>query len=103
MIDCLQILVATFYVAVLVPYNAAFGRGTEASSPSVPDVVVEMLFIIGKSISLSFEEMLTVTKSRLLLGAIMSKINELSRTGIWKELQRLLKLSTKKLGLVYLS
>ncbi|XP_021960719.1 potassium voltage-gated channel subfamily H member 8 [Folsomia candida] len=40
------ILVATFYVAVLVPYNAAFGGRNETSYPSVPDVVVEMLFII---------------------------------------------------------
>ncbi|OXA43454.1 Potassium voltage-gated channel subfamily H member 8 [Folsomia candida] len=35
------ILVATFYVAVLVPYNAAFGGRNESSVPSVPDVVVE--------------------------------------------------------------
>lgn len=42
------ILVATFYVAVLVPYNAAFGGRNETSYPSVPDVVVEMLFIIGE-------------------------------------------------------
>jgi potassium voltage-gated channel Eag-related subfamily H protein 8 len=42
------ILVATFYVAVVVPYNAAFGKRTETSFPSVPDVVVEMLFIIGE-------------------------------------------------------
>ncbi|XP_021963414.1 potassium voltage-gated channel subfamily H member 8 isoform X2 [Folsomia candida] len=40
------ILVATFYVAVLVPYNAAFGGRNESSVPSVPDVVVEVLFII---------------------------------------------------------
>lgn len=41
------ILVSTFYVAFVVPYNAAFvntdGRATMAS-----DVVVEALFIVGK-------------------------------------------------------
>lgn len=40
------ILVSTFYVAFVVPYNAAFvqdGRITMAS-----DVVVEALFIVGK-------------------------------------------------------
>jgi potassium voltage-gated channel Eag-related subfamily H protein 8 len=40
------ILVATFYVAVVVPYNAAFENDDRSSFPS--DVVVELLFIIGE-------------------------------------------------------
>lgn len=39
------ILVATFYVAVLVPYNAAFVRTNRLTMPS--DVMVEALFIVG--------------------------------------------------------
>lgn len=44
------ILVATIYVAIMVPYNAAFRTRTvhSDSQPPVPDVVVEMLFIIGE-------------------------------------------------------
>lgn len=39
------ILVATFYVAVAVPYNAAFVRTNRLTMPS--DVMVEALFIVG--------------------------------------------------------
>lgn len=40
------ILIATFYVAVVVPYNASFvDRGPRISVTS--DVVVEALFIVG--------------------------------------------------------
>lgn len=40
------ILIATFYVAVVVPYNASF-NAKERISP-VMDVVVEVFFIFGK-------------------------------------------------------
>lgn len=40
------ILVATFYVAVAVPYNAAFAKTDRLTMAS--DVIVEALFIIGK-------------------------------------------------------
>jgi potassium voltage-gated channel Eag-related subfamily H protein 8 len=40
------ILIATFYVAVVVPYNAGFVNTDRPSM--VSDVVVEALFIIGK-------------------------------------------------------
>lgn len=40
------ILIATFYVAIVVPYNASF---VNADKPSmVSDVVVEALFIVGE-------------------------------------------------------
>lgn len=39
------ILVATFYVAVAVPYNAAFVRTNRMTMPS--DIMVEALFIVG--------------------------------------------------------
>lgn len=39
------ILVATFYVAVAVPYNAAFVKTNRLTMPS--DVMVEALFIVG--------------------------------------------------------
>lgn len=51
------ILLATFYVAVTVPYNVCFtvvGGRDEGSStaprspPSVSDILVEILFILGK-------------------------------------------------------
>lgn len=46
------ILLATFYVAVTVPYNVSFtpydDTVTAARSTIVSDIVVEMLFIIGK-------------------------------------------------------
>lgn len=41
------ILVATFYVAVAVPYNAAFVKADRMTT--VSDVTVEALFIVGKS------------------------------------------------------
>lgn len=40
------ILVATFYVAVAVPYNAAFAKTDRLTMAS--DVTVEALFIVGK-------------------------------------------------------
>lgn len=40
------ILVATFYVAVAVPYNAAFSKTDRLTMAS--DVIVEALFIVGK-------------------------------------------------------
>lgn len=48
------ILLATFYVAVTVPYNVCF-TGTEESlsaarSTIVSDIAVEMLFILGRSV-----------------------------------------------------
>lgn len=42
------ILVATFYVAIIVPYNAAFVKSDRLTMPS--DVTVEAMFIIGKQI-----------------------------------------------------
>lgn len=39
------ILVATFYVAVAVPYNAAFANSARLTV--VSDVAVEILFIVG--------------------------------------------------------
>lgn len=48
------ILLATFYVAVTVPYNVCFsgGRdegGASRSPPSVSDILVEILFILGEN------------------------------------------------------
>jgi potassium voltage-gated channel Eag-related subfamily H protein 8 len=40
------ILIATFYVAIVVPYNASFVNQDRPSM--VSDVVVEALFIIGE-------------------------------------------------------
>lgn len=44
-----MILVATFYVAVAVPYNAAFVKTDRLTMAS--DVIVEALFIVGKSLA----------------------------------------------------
>lgn len=41
------ILIATFYVAIVVPYNASFVNTDRISM--VSDVVVEALFIVGES------------------------------------------------------
>lgn len=51
------ILLATFYVAVTVPYNVCFtavevredGGSGARNPPSVSDILVEILFIIGKA------------------------------------------------------
>lgn len=51
------ILLATFYVAVTVPYNVCFtaveiredGASAARNPPSVSDILVEILFIIGKA------------------------------------------------------
>lgn len=50
------ILLATFYVAITVPYNVCFtaveiredGGSSARNPPSVSDILVEILFIIGK-------------------------------------------------------
>ena len=50
------ILLATFYVAVTVPYNVCFtvvggrdeGSSAPRSPPSVSDILVEILFMLGK-------------------------------------------------------
>jgi potassium voltage-gated channel Eag-related subfamily H protein 8 len=42
------ILVSTFYVAFVVPFNAAFEQKQEARLTMVSDVVVEALFIVGE-------------------------------------------------------
>lgn len=65
------ILLATFYVAVTVPYNVCFtvvGRRDEGSSaprnpPSVSDILVEILFISGESASFL---LITVTMKDIL-------------------------------------
>lgn len=51
------ILLATFYVAITVPYNVCFtaveiredGASAARNPPSVSDILVEILFIIGTS------------------------------------------------------
>lgn len=51
------ILLATFYVAITVPYNVCFtaveiredGGSSARNPPSVSDILVEILFIIGKA------------------------------------------------------
>lgn len=43
------ILIATFYVAVVVPYNASFVDNDGERPSVVVDVIVEALFFIGKS------------------------------------------------------
>lgn len=55
------ILLATFYVAVTVPYNVCFtvvgGRdeaSTPRSPPSVSDILVEILFMLGKAQTVVF-------------------------------------------------
>jgi potassium voltage-gated channel Eag-related subfamily H protein 8 len=42
------ILVSTFYVAFVVPYNAAFVMQSDARVTMASDVVVEALFIVGE-------------------------------------------------------
>ncbi len=42
------ILVSTFYVAFVVPYNAAFVDGSDGRVTMASDVVVEALFIVRK-------------------------------------------------------
>lgn len=46
------ILIATFYVAIVVPYNASFFNTDRPSM--VSDIVVEALFIIGELFFLYF-------------------------------------------------
>ena len=48
------ILLCTFYIAIIVPYNAAFYLvdGPEKRASIVTDVIVEMLFIIGELLQL---------------------------------------------------
>lgn len=42
------ILLCTFYTAIMVPYNAAFTRERNYRSSIYSDVIVEVLFMIGK-------------------------------------------------------
>lgn len=48
------ILIATFYVAVVVPYNASFVDEGHPRISVTSDVVVEALFIIGKWLTYNF-------------------------------------------------
>lgn len=53
------ILLATFYVAVTVPYNVCFtvvGARDDVTprSPSVSDILVEILFMLGNSVTLEY-------------------------------------------------
>lgn len=54
------ILLATFYVAVTVPYNVCFTSTEDslsaARSTIVSDIAVEMLFILGRSLGLALEQ-----------------------------------------------
>lgn len=60
------ILVSTFYVAFVVPYNAAFVQADRATMAS--DVVVEALFIVGKFMKKKrFRIFLTVSDRKFLL------------------------------------
>jgi len=51
-----MILLCTFYIAITVPYNAAFvmtsHEGFTERASIVSDVIVEMLFVIGQSLSI---------------------------------------------------
>jgi len=59
------ILLCTFYVAIMVPYNAAFVtmEGSNERASIVSDVIVEMLFIIGKPLIISCHVMFNDTKT----------------------------------------
>ena len=46
------ILLCTFYIAIMVPFNAAFQRMNEARGSIYSDVFVEILFIVGKNLFL---------------------------------------------------
>ncbi|TGZ68605.1 hypothetical protein CRM22_004171 [Opisthorchis felineus] len=41
-----MILICTFYIAIMVPYNAAFRLGSRAKNLLICDIIVELLFII---------------------------------------------------------
>lgn len=43
-----MILICTFYIAVMVPYNAAFSLDTDGKDLLICDIIVELLFIIGE-------------------------------------------------------
>ncbi|VDP62200.1 unnamed protein product [Schistosoma curassoni] len=43
-----MILLCTFYIAIMVPYNAAFSQGGDEKDLIICDIIVELLFIIGK-------------------------------------------------------
>ncbi|XP_045129017.1 potassium voltage-gated channel subfamily H member 8-like isoform X3 [Portunus trituberculatus] len=65
----LVILLATFYVAVMVPYNAAFLDQTQQDKPTiVPDVVVEALFFVD--IILNFRTTFVNKKGEVVLSPI---------------------------------
>ncbi|TPP59703.1 Potassium voltage-gated channel subfamily H member 8 [Fasciola gigantica] len=42
-----MILICTFYIAVMVPYNAAFSLDTDGKDLLICDIIVELLFIIA--------------------------------------------------------
>lgn len=48
----ISIAVATFYVAVMVPFNAAFTKTDKVTMAS--DVIVEALFIVGKFFTVNY-------------------------------------------------
>lgn len=60
------ILLATFYVAVTVPYNVCFtvvGAREDVTprSPSVSDILVEILFMLGNTHSLCYSGIFTLS------------------------------------------
>lgn len=59
------ILIATFYVAIVVPYNASFISSDRPSM--VSDVVVESLFIVGEFILFTFFVVLLDNFHKILL------------------------------------
>ncbi|KAI8116740.1 Potassium voltage-gated channel subfamily H member 3 [Lucilia cuprina] len=67
------ILVSTFYVAILVPYNAAFAKADRQTM--VSDVIVEALFIVD--ILLNFRTTFVSTKGEVVSDSKMIAINYL--------------------------
>lgn len=61
------ILLATFYVAITVPYNVCFtavemredGGSSARNPPSVSDILVEILFIIGRIAFMGFAQVVS--------------------------------------------
>lgn len=82
------ILLATFYVAVTVPYNVCFtvvgGRdegNAPRSPPSVSDILVEILFMLGKILEVLFWKLLCTALakySRWLFVHVWQAIYQLS-------------------------
>ncbi|XP_073812259.1 eag-like K[+] channel isoform X2 [Musca autumnalis] len=67
------ILVSTFYVAILVPYNAAFAKSDRQTM--VSDVIVEALFIVD--ILLNFRTTFVSSKGEVVLDSKLIAINYL--------------------------